>query len=96
MRRAIYGSSTPRAERLEGRDLLALRRQPSDAERLRLLSHLTGTPVDEFGQPSLDAAYAAYYASGLNAAPLEAYGELLEALVDGKACGPRTPATCSR
>jgi beta-lactamase class A len=88
VRRAIYGQLTPRAERLEGRDLLALRRQPSDAERLKLLSHLTGTPVAEFRQPSLDAAYAAYYASGLNAAPLEAYGELLEALVDGKALRP--------
>lgn len=88
VRRAIYGQLTPRAERLEGRDLLALRRQPSDAERLKLLSHLTGTPIAEFRQPSLDAAYAAYYASGLNAAPLEAYGELLEALVDGKALRP--------
>jgi beta-lactamase class A len=88
VRRAIYGQLTPRAERLEGRDLLALRRQPSDAERLRLLSHLTGTPVAEFRQPSLDAAYAAYYASGLNTAPLDAYGELLGALVDGKALRP--------
>ena len=88
VRRAIYGQLTPRAERLEGRDLLALRRQPNDAERLKLLSHLTGTPVAEFRQPSLDAAYAAYYASGLNAAPLDAYGELLEALVGGKALRP--------
>ena len=88
VRRAIYGQLTPRAERLEGRDLLALRRQPNDAERLRLLSHLTGTPVAEFRLPNIDAAYADYYASGLNAAPLEAYGELLEALVEGKALRP--------
>ena len=88
VRRAIYGQLTPTAERLEGRDLLALRRQPNDAERLKLLSHLTSTPVTEFRQPSLDAAYAAYYASGLNAAPLDAYGELLEALVGGKALRP--------
>lgn len=88
VRRAIYGQLTPKAERLEGRDLLALRRQPSDAERLKLLSHLTGTPVAEFRQPSLEAAYAAYYASGLNAAPLDAYGALLEALADGKALRP--------
>lgn len=88
VRRAIYGQLTPRAERLEGRDLFALRRQPNDAERLKLLSHLTGTPVVEFRQPSLDAAYAAYYAGGLNAAPLEAYGELLEALVGGRALRP--------
>lgn len=88
VRRAIYGQLTPRAERIEGRDWLMLRRQANDAERLRLLSHLTGTPVAEFRLPSIDAAYAAYYASGLNAAPLEAYGELLEALVEGKALRP--------
>lgn len=88
VRRAIYGQLTPRAERIEGRDWVMLRRQANDAERLRLLSHLTGTSVADFRLPSLDAAYAAYYASGLNAAPLEAYGELLEALVDGKALRP--------
>jgi beta-lactamase class A len=88
VRRAIYGQLTPRAERIEGRDWLMLRRQANDAERLRLLSHLTGTPVAEFRLPSIDAAYAAYYASGLNAAPLEAYGELLEALVEGRALRP--------
>mgnify|MGYP000232791972 FL=1 len=88
VRRAIYGQLTPRAERIEGRDWVMLRRQANDAERLRLLSHLTGTSVADFRLPSLDAAYAAYYASGLNAAPLKAFGELLEALVDGKALRP--------
>jgi beta-lactamase class A len=88
VRREIYGQLTPRAERLEGRDLLALRRQASDAERLRLLSQLTGTSVAQFRLPSLDAAYAAYYAQGLNTAPLDAYADLLEALVEGKALRP--------
>ena len=71
-----------------GRDLILLHRQRGDAERMQLLSHLLETPVAQFHLPSLDAAYDAYYASGLNTGRLEAYGQLLALLADGKALSP--------
>lgn len=84
VRRLVYGELTPAAERLAGNDLLLLHRQVRDKDRLALLSRLTETPVARFRRASLDEAFAAYYASGVNSARLSAYGELLEALADGE------------
>ena len=91
-RRLIYGYLTPNAERLRGQDLLLLHRERSDAERLQLLARLVDTPVARYRLSSLDAAYDAYYASGLNSARLDAYGELLVQLADGRALSPRYTA----
>jgi beta-lactamase class A len=92
VRRQVYGHLAPHAERLSGRDLILLHRQRTDAERLRLLSHLLETPVAQLRLPSLDAAYDAYYASGLNTGRLDAYGQLLALLAEGKALSPRSTA----
>ena len=92
VRRQIYGRLAPHAERLSGRDLILLHRQRGDAERMQLLSHLLETPVAQFHLPSLDAAYDAYYASGLNTGRLEAYAALLALLADGKALSPKSTA----
>jgi len=88
IRRTLYGSLAPGAEQLAGQDLLALHRERSDAARLRLLSSLVDVPVSRFRMPSLDAAYNAYYATGVNSGRLDAYGELLALLVAGKALSP--------
>jgi beta-lactamase class A len=90
VRRQIYGRLVPGAERLSGRDLILLHRQRGDAERMQLLSHLLQTPVERFHLPTLDAAYDAYYASGLNTGHLDAYGQLLALLADGKALSPKS------
>ncbi|RYF30223.1 MAG: serine hydrolase [Comamonadaceae bacterium] len=92
VRRMIYGQLTPAAARLSGPELLALRQLRTDEERLQLLSRLTDTPVRRFKLASLDAAYAAYYAEGVNSAQLGAYGELLAKVVDGQALTPRWTA----
>lgn len=92
VRRLIYGHLVPSADRLSGIDLLYLRNASSDARRLQLLALLTDTPVARFGLPSLDAAYDAYFASGLNSGRLDAFGELLEALAGGRALTPPTTA----
>ncbi|RZI88985.1 MAG: serine hydrolase, partial [Variovorax sp.] len=92
VRRRIYGQLTPAAARLSGPELLMLRQQRTDEERLQLLSRLTDTPVRRFRLASLDAAYAAYYAQGVNSARLDAYGELLARLVEGQALTPRWTA----
>ncbi|MET0540875.1 MAG: serine hydrolase [Variovorax sp.] len=91
VRRMIYGQVVPDAERLRGQDLLLLHRQKNDVERLQLLSSLVGTPVARLrASGTLDPAYNAYYASGVNSARLDAYGELLAALVEGRALQPAT------
>ncbi len=88
VRRLAYGNLTPAARRLSGRELIQLNRQRSDADRMQMLSRFTGTPVAKFQLPSLEEAYDAYYASGLNSARLDAYGELLARLAEGQALGP--------
>jgi beta-lactamase class A len=92
VRRQVYGQLTTQAGRLRGDDLLRLRAQPSDGARLELLSHLLGVPRSQFRLPTLESAYTAYYRIGLNSAPLEAYGRLLAAVVQGLALGPEQTA----
>ncbi|MDO9406164.1 MAG: serine hydrolase [Polaromonas sp.] len=89
IRRMVYGNLTPAAGHLSGPELLLLHRQPTDADRLRLLAQLVDTPVARFQLKTLDAAWTAYYATGLNSGRLDAYGELLVKLAQGQALGPR-------
>ena len=88
VRRQVYGQLSPAAIHLSGADLIALNRVRNDRERLELLATLLQVPVSSFKRRSLDAAFNAYYASGLNTARLDAYGQLLTLLVHGKALGP--------
>lgn len=90
VRRMIYGQLVPNTDRLRGQDLLLLNRQRVDTERLQMLSALVDTPIERFRLPTLDAAYNAYYASGVNSARLDVYGELLVQLVEGRALQPAT------
>ena len=90
VRRQIYGQLTPAARHLGGADLIALQRVRNDSERLALLSQLVGVPVADFKRRSLDAAYKAYYASGVNSARLDAYAQLLTRLAQGTALGPES------
>ncbi len=88
VRLQVYGALVPDAHQLSGQDLIRLNRQRVDADRLALLSHLVDTPVTRFRLPTLDAAYNAYYATGLNSGRLDAYGDLLAKLADGKVLNP--------
>jgi beta-lactamase class A len=88
VRREIYGELTPAARRLAGRDWLQLQALPNDTARLQLLSRQTGVAPTDFRQPGLDAAYDRYYAGSDNTGRLDAYGELLAALVQGRALEP--------
>ncbi|MEJ7687220.1 MAG: serine hydrolase [Variovorax sp.] len=92
VRRQIYGQLVPGTDRLVGADLLSLYRQRSDAERLQFLSLLVDTPVERFRLPTLNAAYNAYYAGELNSGRVDAYGELLSQLAEGKALTPKYTA----
>lgn len=84
VRRLIYGNLVINAQALTGLEMISLNRERVDAERLQLLSRLVGTPVEQFLVPTLGLAYKHYYDSGVNSAQLDAYGDLLSQLVNGK------------
>lgn len=88
IRRHVYGHVVPDVDRLTGRDLMLLRHARSDAERLQILRQLVNAPESRRLLPTLEDAYAAYYATGLNSGRLDAYADLLAQLVDGKALTP--------
>ena len=88
VRRLLYAGFHLRAANLGSQDLLALRRAPSGAPRVRRLAGILQLNPEEFLLPDLDAAYEAYYASRVNAASLRDYGRMLAALADGLALGP--------
>lgn len=88
VRRATYGQLVPAAQALAGRQLLLLRQQRSDDARLQYLARIVQVPVTDFRLPTLAEAYDAYYATGLNAGRLDAYGELLARLDGGQLLPP--------
>jgi beta-lactamase class A len=108
VRREAYGRLHPGARELTGMDFIALRRVEEDAARLDALAERLGVPHSALALPSLDAAFDAYYssglsagarssglsagASGLNAGRLDAFGELLAAIGEGRALGPAATA----
>lgn len=87
VRRRTYGGFHANAAQLGGRDLLALRRARDEPARLVLLATLLGVAPSEFALGDIDTAFAKYYASGLNAAPLDGYARMLRQLAEGKALG---------
>jgi len=88
VRRKVYGELTPAASQLRGNDLLRLHAQPGDEARVQLLAQLVGEPAVGFKRGSLQSAYTAYYRSGLNSATLDAYGQLVASVAQGRALGP--------
>jgi beta-lactamase class A len=88
VRRSTYGQLVPAAQSLAGRNLLLLRQQRSDDARLQYLARIVQVPVADFRLPTLGEAYDAYYATGLNAGRLDALGELLAQLDDGRLLPP--------
>lgn len=94
VRRAIWNRVAPGAgDRLKGRDLLALRALPSDADRLQHVARLADLPPARLRAGALDRAYDAYFESGVNSGRLDAYGAMLKALDDGRALGPAMTRT---
>jgi beta-lactamase class A len=88
VRRHAYGYLTPEAAHLSGPDFLVLKQQRNDAERMQALARLLRVSPATFQRASVGDAFEAYYASGLNSGRLDAYADLLQALVDGRALSP--------
>ncbi|URI07574.1 class A beta-lactamase-related serine hydrolase [Aquincola tertiaricarbonis] len=88
VRRQVYRQLTPEALHLQGSDFVLLKQQRNDSERRLALARLLDVPPQQLRLASIGQAYDAYYATGLNSGRLDAYGELLAQLVEGKALGP--------
>ncbi|WP_225785300.1 serine hydrolase [Xenophilus sp. Marseille-Q4582] len=90
VRRQVYGRLTPEAGHLAGAALLRIHRERGDAARLQRVAQITGVPVARFRQRSLEQAWQDYYAGGLNSGRLDAYGDLLVQLVEGRLLSARS------
>ncbi|MGM0703584.1 MAG: serine hydrolase [Pseudomonadota bacterium] len=92
VRRHLYRQLHPRAVALTGLDFIELQKLPNDDARLAWLTERLDLDPDALRRSSLDAAYDAYYATGLNSGRLDAYAELLAALGEGRALGAAATA----
>ena len=88
VRRLAYGQLHPSAAQLRSADLLAIRRSGDAQARLRKFAQLRALAPDQLQRDSLDDAFEAYYATGVNSASLIDFGRMLAALSDGTALPP--------
>jgi beta-lactamase class A len=84
VRRNAWSNVTPAATSLSGKDFLFIKRQQSDVQRLKAVSLLLHVPTESFRPVTVTQAFEAYYATGLNSARLDAYGQLLALLAQGR------------
>ncbi|WP_445157254.1 serine hydrolase [Halomonas sp. E14] len=92
VRRHAYAALHPAAFTLSGMDFIALRRHESDAERRAAFARRLGLTPGELQVESLDEAFRRYYATPYNSGRLDAFGELLASLAEGRALGPQGSA----
>lgn len=92
VRRRMYSMFDARAAALTSPQLLSLRKINNPEARIAALADMLGVQRTEFVLADLDSAFEAYYASGLNSAPLSDYGHMLIALADGLALTPVSTA----
>ena len=78
-----YGELHPDARKLTNRDFIELKRTGAD-ERHAAFAEKIGVPESELRAGSVAEAFERYYRKGLNSAPLDAFGRLLEDLVEGR------------
>ncbi len=92
VRRRAYSGIFPEAARLTNDEILRLGAARGDRETVRTLARLLHTSPEAARTRDLSAAFAAYYASGLNSATPAAYAELLAGIAGGRALGPEATA----
>lgn len=92
VRRLVYSQLHPEAKKLSGADFILLRQQETEQGRLATLAGLLKVDQRSFTPIRLSEAFERYYATPFNSAPLSGYGELLSALVEGRALQPESTA----
>ncbi len=88
VRRHAYAQITPQALHLSGRDFLELKAQRGDREARDTLTRLLHVAPASLRPIGVGEAFEAYYATGLNSGRLDAYGELLAQLAQGRLLDP--------
>jgi len=88
VRRHAYAQLTPEALHLSGRDFLELKAQRSDREVRDTLARLLHVAPASLRPLGVGEAFESYYATGLNSGRLDAYGELLAQLAQGRLLNP--------
>ncbi|MBU4609790.1 serine hydrolase [Achromobacter sp. GG226] len=83
IRRDIYGELHPDAARLTNEQLVEVAGANIGPARVQAFSRIAEIDSDALQAKTMDEAYARYYAKGLNMAKLQAYGDMLEKLVEG-------------
>lgn len=89
VRRQVYGELHPRARELTNTQLVQVAAQPKGARRVDALVRTLSIPRAELRVKTMEEAYARYYARQFNAAPLSAYGGMLEQMVTGRLVNPQ-------
>ncbi len=88
VRRRVYAQLHPSAAELSNDDLVKVAAAPLGPQRVEAVRRTLGVDEAELLVPTLDQAYARYYESHVNEAPLPAYGRMLERLVRGELLSP--------
>lgn len=90
VRRDVYAIVHPDAARLTNDQLVRIAAAPLGPARIAALRRALGKSESELAVPSLEEAYERYYATRRNSATLEAYGRMLERLVEGELLSPKS------
>lgn len=83
VRHELYGQLHADARSLETAQLIEIAAAPLGPQRVEAVANALNLAVDQLDTQDLDEAYRRYYDTGLNSAPLSAYGQLLAKLADG-------------
>ncbi len=89
VRREVYGELHPKARMLTNTQLVQVAAQPKGPQRVDAIVRTLSIPRAELRVKTMDEAYTRYYARQFNAAPLSAYGGMLEQMVTGKLVTPQ-------
>lgn len=83
IRQDIYSELHPDARKLSNEQLVEVAGANIGPARVQAFSRIAELEEDDLQAKTMDEAYARYYDKGLNMATLQAYGGMLEKLVEG-------------
>ena len=77
VRKLAYGELHPSILTLSNLDFIEVKKSRSSKEKLKTLSKLTKTPIDQFKLTNINIAFENYYRKGFNTGSIAAYSKLL-------------------
>lgn len=86
----VYAEIHPDARKLSNDQLVRIASAPLGPERVEAVRRALGKKSSELKAKTIGEAYEKYYRANLNTATLEAYGAMLEKLVQGRLLKPQS------